>query len=62
MPSAGFEPAISRSERPQTYSLDSAANGIGCVKAAVRNTERDSTHVNIYKYLENLLKKANDFL
>ena len=28
MPPAGFEPAISASERPQTYPLDPAANGI----------------------------------
>jgi hypothetical protein len=29
MPSAGFEPAIPATKRPQTYALDSAATGIG---------------------------------
>ena len=29
MPTAGFEPAIPGSERPQTHNLDSAATGIG---------------------------------
>ena len=29
MPSVGFEPTISASERPQTYALDRAATGIG---------------------------------
>jgi hypothetical protein len=29
MPSVGFEPMISASERPQTYALDSAATGTG---------------------------------
>ena len=29
MPSAGFEPTISVSERPQTHALDRAATGIG---------------------------------
>jgi len=29
MPYAGSEPTISAGERPQTYALDRAANGIG---------------------------------
>jgi hypothetical protein len=29
MPTAGFEPTISASERPQTYALGRAATGIG---------------------------------
>jgi hypothetical protein len=29
MPPAGFEPEIAASERPQTYTIDSAASGIG---------------------------------
>ena len=29
MPPAGFEPAISASEQPQTYALDRAATGTG---------------------------------
>jgi hypothetical protein len=29
MPLAGFEPAVTASERPQTYALDRAATGIG---------------------------------
>jgi len=29
MPPVGFEPTISACERPQTYALDRAANGIG---------------------------------
>jgi hypothetical protein len=29
MPSAGFEPAITASERPQTYAIDRAAAGTG---------------------------------
>ena len=28
MPAVGFEPTISAGERPQTYALDHAANGI----------------------------------
>jgi hypothetical protein len=31
MLSAGFEPAIPATKRPQTYALDRAATGIGCV-------------------------------
>ena len=31
IPSAGFEPAIPTSERPQTHALDRAATGIGCI-------------------------------
>ena len=30
MPSAGFEPAFSAGERPQTYALDRVATGTGC--------------------------------
>jgi hypothetical protein len=29
MPSAGIEPAIPATKRPQTYALDSAVTGIG---------------------------------
>jgi hypothetical protein len=29
MPSAGFEPAIPATKRPQTYALERAATGIG---------------------------------
>jgi hypothetical protein len=29
MPSAGFEPVIPATKRPQTYALDYAATGIG---------------------------------
>jgi hypothetical protein len=29
MPRAGFEPAIPATKRPQTYTLDHAATGIG---------------------------------
>jgi hypothetical protein len=29
MPSAGFEPAIRATKRPQTYALDRAVTGIG---------------------------------
>ena len=31
MPSSGFEPAISESERPHTHALDRTATGIGPV-------------------------------
>ena len=31
MPPPGFEPTIPASERPQTYALDRAAPGIGCL-------------------------------
>ena len=37
MPPVVFEPAISKSERPQTYSLDRAASGTGTVKLTVVN-------------------------
>jgi len=29
MPLAGLEPALRARERPQTYALDQAANGVG---------------------------------
>ena len=32
MPSAGFEPAIPASERPQTRALDRAATGVGVLR------------------------------
>jgi len=35
MPPVGFEPTISAGERPQTYSLEPAATGAGCVKYTV---------------------------
>jgi hypothetical protein len=31
MPTAGFEPAIPASERPQTHALDHAATGFGTI-------------------------------
>jgi len=34
MPPVGFEPTISAGERPQTYSLDSAATGTGTILVA----------------------------
>jgi hypothetical protein len=37
MPSAGFEPAIPATKRPQTYALDSAATGIGGYVASCLN-------------------------
>jgi len=46
-------------ERTQTYSLDRVATGIGRVKAAVRNTEKDTIHGNIYKKIRKILTKAN---
>ena len=33
MPPVGFEPTISAGERPQSYALDRAANGIGVQKS-----------------------------
>jgi hypothetical protein len=33
MPSAGFEPTILATKRPQTYALDRAATGIGKLNA-----------------------------
>jgi hypothetical protein len=33
MPRAGFETAIPKTKRPQTYALDSAATGIGLTKS-----------------------------
>jgi len=47
MPSAGFEPTIPASERPQTYDLDRAATGTGCF---------DNTP--IFRNTARLLKKA----
>jgi hypothetical protein len=35
---AGFEPAIPKSERPQTHALDCTATGIGRIVTGVRNT------------------------
>ena len=35
MPPVGFEPAISASERPQTYALDRAATGTGAIAMLV---------------------------
>jgi hypothetical protein len=37
MPPAVFEPTISEGERPKTYALDRAANGIGGKPTAVNN-------------------------
>ena len=31
MPPVGFEPTVSAGERPQTYALDRAATGTGCL-------------------------------
>ena len=31
MPPVGFEPKISAGERPQTYAVDRAATGTGCI-------------------------------
>jgi hypothetical protein len=36
-PSAGFDPAIPVTKRPQTYALDRAATGTGCLPVACRN-------------------------
>jgi len=36
MPSVGFEAAIPASERPQTYTLDRAATGIGLGKETAK--------------------------
>jgi hypothetical protein len=35
MPSAGFEPAITASERPQTHALECAVTGIGKKKVSI---------------------------
>ena len=32
MPPVGFEPTISAGERPQTYALERAATGTGCLQ------------------------------
>ena len=37
MTSAGFEPTISASERPQSYALDRAATGTGAFVCISRN-------------------------
>jgi len=34
MPSSGFEPTISASERPQAYILDRAVTGIGVIQSS----------------------------
>ena len=31
MPPVGFEPSVSAGERPQSYALDRAATGTGCL-------------------------------
>ena len=41
MPPAGFEPAISAGERPQSYALDRAATGIGLEKKTLLNNGFD---------------------
>jgi hypothetical protein len=50
MPSAGFEPKIPASERPQTHALDRAATAIGevlmvTVKEVTREGLRQDFHV-----------------
>jgi hypothetical protein len=35
MPQAGFESAIPATKRPQTYALDRAATGIGCINIII---------------------------
>ena len=44
MPPVGFEPTFSAGERPQTYSLDRAASGIGCDYSVEGNTDVISCH------------------
>ena len=46
-------------ERPQTYSLDRAATEIGCVKAAVRNTEKKTLFMPTFTENSKILVKAN---
>jgi hypothetical protein len=51
MSPAGFEPAIPAGERPQTYSLDRGATGIGKLKTVhiklTRNQKYASTEYTI---------------
>ena len=46
MPPVGFEPTISAVERPQTYALDRAATGTGCVIKSILNIF--SSSLNLY--------------
>jgi len=44
MPSAGLEPAIPAIERPQTYTSDRTATGIGNILRPIRN---NSARINL---------------
>jgi len=55
MPSAGFEPVISASEKLQTHALDRAATGISYIKYALSNTTMS-------KYNPNIVHSMNDKL
>ena len=43
MPPAGFEPAVSASDRPQTLSLDRSATGDGRFEPAIPASDRSQT-------------------
>jgi len=45
MPPVGFEPTISAGERPQTYALDRAATGTGCIYKSTPFNLREFIHV-----------------
>jgi hypothetical protein len=56
MPSAGFEPAIPATKRPQTYVLDHTATGIGIMYITVQKFSKnitmdvDTHHAYAYKH------------
>jgi hypothetical protein len=55
MPSVGFEPAISTSERPQTYALERTATSIWRRNSSVISMQLMVSHAAVAHYLEFLL-------
>jgi hypothetical protein len=45
MPSVGFEPAISATKRPQSYTLDRAATDIGHYLITLINSSRSLVYI-----------------
>jgi len=48
MPTVGFEPTTTASERPQTYAFDRAATGMGVVRIVYQN-------IRVHLFLNNVV-------
>jgi hypothetical protein len=59
MPSAGFEPAIPASERPQTYTLDGVAIGISLKVALSSGNMPSILYFSYYSWFD--LERINPY-